>query len=878
MPNAEQSRLAATRAGKQWKKWGPYVSERQWGTVREDYSRDGEAWDYTPHAHARSRAYRWGEDGIAGICDDQQHLCFALAMWNHQDPILKERLFGLTGREGNHGEDVKEYYYYLDNTPSHSYMKHLYKYPQLAFPYQELINISKTRGKDEAEYELMDTGVFDEDRYFDIFTEYAKVGTEDICIQVRIINRGPAKAPLTMLPTLWFRNSWRWEESEDKRIPKIVDAGGYLEAQQAGFGKYYLYAEKTDGFLFCENETNTKRLFGEPLKSESAKDGINNFIVNSQKKALNKKKEGTKASALFEMEIDAGQEVFLRMRLSNRPLAEPFLDFATFQNQRKKEADDFYADLQRGVEEEDLKKIQRQAYAGMLWCKQFYYYNLRQWINGDPHHDPPPTERKKGRNRHWTHLENADIISMPDKWEYPWYAVWDSAFHAVPLARLDVDFAKEQLLLFLHERYMHPNGQIPAYEWDFSDVNPPVHAWAVLKVYQMEQEAGWLPDRPFLEKAFHKLMLNFTWWVNRKDRNGNNIFEGGFLGLDNIGVFDRSKPLPMGGYLEQADGTSWMAMYCLNLMRIAQELAVENTAYEELVIKFFDHFLHIAASLDHLGGGEGIPMWDPEDKFFYDVLHLPEGDSFRLKVRSTVGLIPLFAVEVISKAHYARLSRFRDYLQNIKKKRPDLYRQVSRWDTPGEDDRRLFALVRGWRMTRVLEKVLDDKEFLSPYGMRSLSKYHQKNPYEYRHGNKVFGVAYTPGESDSHMFGGNSNWRGPVWFPINFMLLDALKKFESYYPHPFVVEYPAGSGKEINLKQIIQLLSERLINIFRLDEEKKRPVYKAFPAKFNEDPHFRDYILFYEYFHGDDGAGLGASHQTGWTGLVAEIIHSLGAK
>jgi len=872
MSNAEQIRLEASRNGVEWKKWGPYLSERQWGTVREDYSRNGHAWEYTPHDHARSKTYRWGEDGLAGISDDQQHLCFALALWNHQDPILKERLFGLTGPEGNHGEDVKEYYYYLDNTPTHAYMKYLYKYPQNPFPYAELVNVNNTRGKYETEYELIDTGIFNEDRYFDVFVEYAKADTEDICIQIRMVNRCPEKAPVCVLPTLWFRNTWRWEDSVDKRVPTIKAVDGHLEADQPDFGKYYLYAENALELLFCENETNTQRLYGQPVKTHSAKDGINDFIVHNRADAVNPNQEGTKASMVYRLEIEGGQEVVIRLRLSSNPHPHPFLDFDSIFTLRKEDADDFYSTILKDSANEDLRSIQRQAYAGMLWTKQFYYYNVREWLYGDPHHAPPPEERFQGRNNHWKHLHNADIISMPDKWEYPWYAVWDSAFHCVPLARLDIDFAKDQLLLFLQENYLHPNGQIPAYEWDFSDVNPPVHAWGVIKVYNMEHEMYGKKDKNFLKQAFHKLLLNFTWWVNRKDRNGNNIFEGGFLGLDNIGVFDRSRPLPTGGYIEQGDGTSWMAMYCLNMMHIAEELAVDDPVYEDLVIKFFDHFLQIAASLDHIGSGDGYSLWDDEDQFFYDVLHLPYGDSLRLKVRSIVGIIPLFAVEVMSKDHYDRLPRFQAYLNQVLSNRPDMCRLVSRWYEPGKEGGRLFSLVRGKRMTRVLERVLDEAEFLSPYGMRGLSKYHKDHPYEYHYNGELFRVAYTPGESTTNMFGGNSNWRGPIWFPINYMLLDCLRKFESYYPHPFVVEYPKGSGEHLNLNQIIQLLSKRLINIFRLNEQNQRAVYHGLHSKMNEDPHFRDNILFYEYFHGDNGTGYGAGHQTGWTGLIAEII------
>lgn len=876
MSTAEHQRLTAANQGASWKKWGPYLSERQWGTVREDYSRDGSAWEYTPHDHARSRAYRWGEDGLGGISDSKQLLCFCVALWNHKDPILKERLFGLTGPEGNHAEDVKEYYYYLDSTPTHSYMKYLYKYPQKPFPYELLVNMNMTRGKDEPEYELVDTGVFDDNRYFDVFVEYAKASEEDICIKIRICNRGPEEAPITVLPTLWFRNTWSWEESEDHDLPVIVQEGLNVEATHNQTGKYYFYAAYNKEFIFCENETNVYRLFGEANAHASAKDGINDYIVKGDLGALSPESKGSKCAAWYKFHIPAGEEKEIQLRLSKSSHADPFGAFQEVFHQRKKEADTFYADLQKEITSEDLRLIQRQAYAGMMWTKQFYNFKIRDWLKGDPHHSPPPVERKSGRNHRWQHMDNCDIISMPDKWEYPWYAVWDSAFHCVPLARLDMQFAKEQLLLFLKERYMHPNGQIPAYEWDFSDVNPPVHGWGVWKVYQMEKEQTGEGDLEFLKQAFHKLILNFTWWVNRKDRDGNNIFEGGFLGLDNIGVFDRSRPLPTGGYIEQADGTSWMAMYSLNLMRMAQELALKDDTYEHLAIKFFDHFLHIASSLEDLGGLgiKGHSLWDEEDNFFYDILNLPDGHSTSLRVRSIVGIIPLFAVEVLEADLLEKLPKFRAYLDEIRLRRPDLCKLVSRWDEPGEEDKKLFSLVRGWRMTKVLERVIDEAEFLSDFGMRGLSKHHLTHPYTYKHNGQDFSVAYVPAESDTYLFGGNSNWRGPIWFPINYMLLESLQKFYSYYGDRFVLPHPEErSENRTQIPDIINSLSHRLINIFARDKQGKRAVYDGFPTLFQEDPHFRDYILFYEYFHGDTGRGVGASHQTGWTGLIAEIIH-----
>ena len=875
MSTAEHQRLEASKQGQPWKKWGPYLSERQWGTVREDYSRDGSAWTYTPHDHARSRAYRWGEDGIGGISDDKQILCFALSLWNHQDPILKERLFGLTGPEGNHGEDVKELYYYLDSTPTHSYMKYLYKYPHRAFPYAQLVNMNSTLGKEEPEYELVDTGVFDEKKYVDVFVEYAKEGPQDICIRITACNRASEGTELTLLPTLWFRNTWSWEDSQDREIPRMEQADWHVVARHKELGKYNFYADQAETFLFCENETNKYLLFNEDNEHPYTKDGINEYIVQENKGAVNPEKKGTKCAAQYTFQLGPGEVKTFRLRLSQGEHFDPFGNFHKVFSQCKSEADEFYGVLQKGIESADLKAIQRQAYAGMLWTKQYYEYKVSDWLKGDLHHPPPPSERLRGRNNRWRHMDNHDIISMPDKWEYPWYAVWDLAFHCVPLARLDIEFAKNQLLLFLEERYMHPNGQIPAYEWDFGDVNPPVHAWGVWKVYEIEKEEKGKGDAFFLKKAFHKLMLNFTWWVNRKDRDGNNIFEGGFLGLDNIGVFDRSRPLPTGGYIEQADGTSWMAMYSLNLMRIAQELALADAAYESLAIKFFDHFLQIASSLNQLGGNAdgGHNLWDETDRFFYDILNLPQGNQVPLKVRSIVGIIPLFAVEVIEEEILDQLPRFKAYLEEVRQRHPESCRLVSRWEEPGIEGRRLFSLVRGWRMTKVLERVMDEAEFLSDYGMRGLSKYHVDHPYTYRHQGETFKVAYVPAESDSNLFGGNSNWRGPIWFPINFMLLDALKAFYAYYGDRFVVPHPEVQvNSRMGLPEIIDSLSQRLVNIFKLDQEGKRAVYADFPSSLKDDPHFRDHILFYEYFHGDTGRGVGASHQTGWTGLVAEII------
>ena len=866
----ERIRIAEEKGGKKsWRLWGPYLAERQWGTVREDYSPYGSAWEYSSHDMARSKAYRWGEEGIGGVCDSSQRLCFALGFWNNKDPIMKERFFGLTGNEGNHGEDVKEYYYYLDNTPTHSYMKMLYKYPHSAFPYACLIAENTRRGKDQIEFELIDTGVFDKDHYLDIFMEYAKADAEDILIRISIHNRGLESAPINILPHLWFRNTWSWNKTKEK--PELfAPVDDLIESNHPSLGTYYLYAKRPESVLFCENETNVNRLYG--LSQEGYfKDGINDFIVNGNKKAVNPELRGTKAAFNYFFEIKGGSSSEIHLRLSAKKHKNPFEDFDGVFRSRVKEADAFYADVQKGIESEDEKNIQRQALAGMLWSKQYYYYDIREWLEGDPGQPLPPSERRTGRNHEWDHLNNADIISMPDKWEYPWYAAWDLAFHCIPLCQIDPEFAKNQLILMCREWYMHPNGQFPAYEWAFGDVNPPVHAWATWRVFQIDRKLNnGKGDREFLERVFHKLLLNFTWWVNRKDAQGRNLFQGGFLGLDNIGVFDRSAPLPTGGFINQSDGTSWMAMYSLNLMRIALELALENRIYEDIATKFFEHFLHIAEAMTNMAGKK-IGLWDEEDEFYYDALNLPDGQVIPLKIRSIVGLIPLFAVEVLEPEILEQLPNFHRRLKWFLKYRPDLANLVSCWETPGRGARRLLSLVRGSRMKKLLQKALDEKEFLSDYGIRALSKYHETNPFICEANGMRNIVQYKPAESDTTMFGGNSNWRGPIWFPLNYLLIESLQKFHHYYGDEFKIECPTGSGNFVTILDAANDLSKRLINIFVKDEAGKRPVFNQY-EKFQTDPHFRDHILFHEYFHGDNGRGVGASHQTGWTGVVAKLI------
>jgi hypothetical protein len=868
---AECARLAEdTRGEVRWKLWGPYLSERQWGTVREDYSPYGNAWEYFSHDQARSRAYRWGEDGVAGISDASQRLCLALALWNGRDPILKERLFGLTNGEGNHSEDVKELYYYLDATPTHSYLKYLYKYPQREFPYAWLVEENRRRGKDQPEFELIDTPVFDDDRYFDVFVEYAKAAPEDVLMRVTVHNRGPEAATIHLLPQLWFRNTWSWRENA-KRPEISVASDGSLSARLKRLGEYRLYAEGAPELLFTENDTNLARLFGVDGVAGHFKDAFHDHLIHRVEGAVNPQRTGTKAAAHYRLEVDAGSSVQIRLRLRQGGMGSPLEDFEMIFERRRAEADAFYAELQAGLDDPDARNVQRQAFAGMIWSKQFFFYDVSKWLDGDPTQPPPPDAHRRGRNSEWRHLNNYDIISMPDKWEYPWYAAWDLAFHCIPLALVDAEFAKQQLVMLTREWYMHPNGQLPAYEWAFSDVNPPVHAWSAWRVFQIDRkQRGDHGDIAFLERVFHKLMLNFTWWVNRKDAQGRNVFQGGFLGLDNIGVFDRSAPLPTGGFINQADGTAWMAMYCLNLMRIALELAQHNHVYEDIATKFFEHFLYIAEAMTNIGN-QGIGLWDEDDQFFYDELNLSDGSIIPLKVRSMVGLIPLFAVETLEPDLLAKLPEFSQRLDWFLTNRPQLATLVSRWQEPGLGERRLLSLLRGHRMKMLLKRMLDETEFLSDYGVRAVSKHHDANPYVFDCVGQRLSVKYLPAESDSGLFGGNSNWRGPIWFPVSYLLIESLQKFHHYYGDDFKVECPTGSGNLVTIEQVAEELSRRMTRIFLRDEQGRRAVFGEHP-KLQNDPHFKDYLLFYEYFHGDSGRGVGASHQTGWTGLVAKLL------
>lgn len=859
----EKNRLAS----KEWKKWGPYVSNRQWATVREDYSHDVNTWGYTTYEKAISKAYRWGEDGIGAICDDQQFLCFGIALWNKKDPFLKERLFGLSNPEGNHGEDVKELYYYLDNTPTHSYMKMLYKYPQEPFPYQELREENARRGKLDPEYELADTGVFNENRYFDVVIEYAKNSPEDLLIRIEITNQGPEKAALNVLPTIWFRNTWSWDNDGYK--PFLSLAGKrHIKINHRSLGTRFLYCLPPADPVFCENETNQVIHYNKKRRG-TYKDGINNFVVHGDQKSITRRNIGTKAAYNFDIEIEPGDSYVIRLRNTPAKLLEPFNDFDSIFDDRKIEADEFYNELQADISNEDARLVQRQALAGMLWNKQFYYYEVDDWIKGDQVNTVSP-HRKYGRNSKWMHLHNADIISMPDKWEYPWYAAWDLAFHCIPLAMVDIEFAKQQLLLLTRERYMHPNGQLPAYEWDFSDVNPPVHAWAAWKVFTMGKKAGTPGDIPFLEAMFHKLLVNFTWWVNRKDTAGNNIFQGGFLGLDNIGVFDRNSKLPGGGYIEQADGTSWMAMFSLNMLRMALELSRHNPVYQDMATKFFEHFLYIAGAMSHMGEGNKS-LWDEDDGFFYDQVRLNEHEAIRLKVRSMVGLIPLFAVEVLNQSllvsHSAFLERMEWFLQN----RTDLSSLVSHYEESNENRKHLLCLLKEENIVKILKRMLDENEFLSEYGIRSLSKYHHDHPYEVTIDGNSFSIQYSAGESTNDMFGGNSNWRGPIWFPLNYMIIESLYSYHNYYMGNLKVEFPTGSGNMFTLEEVAMELSRRLTRLFLKNNEGKRVAHDNENPIFS-DPNFIDNILFYEYFHGDTGRGLGAMQQTGWTGLVSDLI------
>lgn len=870
--NAEQLRIDDQDSHiADWRSWGPYLSERQWATVREDYSATGEVWDYFPHDHARSRAYRWGEDGIAGLSDSKQRLCLGLALWNGHDPILKERLFGLTNGEGNHGEDVKELYYYLDATPSHSYLKMLYKYPQRAFPYRALIEENRRRDKHQPEFELFDTGVFDDDRYFDVFIEYAKAGVDDILMRVTAYNRGADPAFLHILPQLWFRNTWGWGYDATKPSLSATETGSIV-IEHPKLGTYHCYCDGRPELLFTENDTNVQRLYGSAATGYF-KDAFHHAVIHGRANAVNPKEQGTKACAHYQALIPAQDKSEIRLRLTKTPNRHAFDDFAEIFGSRIAEADVFYDAIQSNIQDEEARMIQRQAFAGMIWSKQFYYYDIPQWLHGDPGQPKPDPERRKIRNKNWRHLNNADIISMPDKWEYPWYASWDLAFHCVTLAMVDPAFAKQQILLMTRVWYMHPNGQIPAYEWSFDDVNPPVHAWAAWEIYKAECEAnGAVGDLDFLERVLHKLIVNFTWWVNRKDADDNNVFQGGFLGLDNIGVFDRSTPLPTGGHINQADATSWMAMYSLNLMRIALELALHNRVYEDIATKFFEHFLYIAKAMTHIGD-DGVGLWNDEDGFFYDVLRFPDGQLMPMKIRSMVGLIPLFAVEIIEPDMLDKLPDFKLRLEWFLNYRPDLAGLVSHWSEPGYGDRRLLSLLRGHRMKLLLKRMLDESEFLSDYGIRSLSRAYLEHPYVFDCCGQPMSVQYQPGESASGAFGGNSNWRGPVWFPVNYLLITSLKRFATYYGDDFKIECPTGSGIFLTLHEVADELAARLTRLFLRDETGRRPVFGA-NAKLQNDPHFKNYVLFHEYFHGDNGSGVGASHQTGWTGLVAKLLET----
>jgi len=866
----EGKRLAENSAfNSVWRRFGPYLSERQWGTVREDYSESGNAWAYFPHDHARSRAYRWGEDGIAGYSDHRQRICFSLALWNERDPILKERLFGLTNEEGNHGEDVKEQYYYLDATPTHSYLKMLYKYPQAEFPYAWLIEENRRRGRERPEFELIDTGVFNEGRYFDVFVEYAKVGPNDVLIRIRAVNRWPEPKRLHLLPQVWFRNTWSWTK-DAKRPYLFAQDARTVHLQHPELGGFRLYCQGKPQLLFCENETNFKRVFGIDGGPRCPKDAFHDYVVHGQRSAVSAESSGTKAAAHYHFELAPGETRELQLRLSLDEHAEPFESFDALFATREREADEFYGELQAEITDEDQRRIQRQAFAGMIWSKQTFHYDVRQWLLGDETQPTPPEHRKHGRNADWDHLTNEDVISMPDKWEYPWYASWDLAFHCIPFAVIDAEFAKSQLVLLTREWYMHPNGQLPAYEWAFGDVNPPVHAWSAWRVFQIDRkQRGDAGDHRFLERIFHKLMINFTWWVNRKDAEGRNIFQGGFLGLDNVGVFDRSKPLPTGGYIDQSDGTAWMAMYCLNLMRIALELAVANEVYEDIASKFFEHFLHIAEAMTAIG--TEVCLWDEQDEFYYDVLHVPGRHPLPMRIRSLVGLMPLFAVEVLQSEMMAALKGFSGRLKWFLEYRPDLAALVSRWTETQNGERHLLSLLRGHRMKRLLLRMLDDQEFLSDYGVRSLSRFHREHPFELPVNGETFRVAYSPCESESGIFGGNSNWRGPIWFPANFLIIESLQRFHHYYGDDFKVECPTRSGNYLTLDQIADHLAERLTRLFTRDAHGNRPIYGN-NALLQNDPHFRDYVTFYEYFHGDTGRGLGAEHQTGWTGLIAKLL------
>jgi Glycosyl hydrolase family 63 C-terminal domain len=904
---AEDVRLEESRVRqKHWKRWGPYLSERQWGTVREDYSAEGTAWEFFPFEHAHARTYRWGEDGLGGISDRHQLICFALALWNGRDPILKERLFGLTGHQGNHGEDVKEQYFYLDSTPTHSYMRMLYKYPQAEFPYRQLIEENQKRGRGSAEFELLNTGVFNENRYFDVFIEYAKSDSEDILIRITAHNRSPEAGHIHLLPTLWFRNTWSW--GKDLRRPaarRAADASGAVcaEIEHWQYGRRWFLAAGKPELLFTENETNYVKLFNYRERVPYVKDAFHEYLIRGNTKAINPDSIGTKMAAHYEFHLPPGESRTIQLRLTDvDPLGSldpelPWIGggpgagqhtssagalapgdfgagFDAMFSKRMKEADEFYDSRIPSNLSPDARMVMRQAYSGMLWSKQFYHYEVEAWLEGDPAGPAPPAARLKGRNKDWTHLYNDDVLSMPDKWEYPWYAAWDLAFHTIPLAIVDSDFAKEQLILLVREWYMHPNGQLPAYEWAFGDVNPPVHAWAAWRVYKIDRRIRGVADREFLERVFHKLLLNFTWWVNRKDPDGHNVFQGGFLGLDNIGVFDRSAPLPTGGHLEQSDGTSWMGMYCLNMLAIALELAKDDMAYEDVASKFFEHFVHIAHAMNDIGT-DGRSLWDDEDGFYYDLLHLPNGNDHFMKIRSMVGLIPLFAVETLEPEIVDRLPGFKRRMQWFIDNHEDVPEHIEMTQRSPRGVRRLLALANRKQLKRMLKRMLDEAEFFSPHGIRALSRYHLDHPYEVQVDGHVSRVDYEPAESSSGLFGGNSNWRGPIWFPVNYLLIESLQKFHHYYGEDFKIECPTYSRKEVDLWQVAGEISRRLTRIFLRDKNGRR-AFAGGNDLFNKDPHWRDLILFFEYFNGDTGAGLGASHQTGWTGLVAKLLEQSG--
>ncbi len=868
---AEQKRLNDAREhGIPWKKWGPYLSERQWGTVREDYSKDGNAWNYFSHDQSRSRAYRWGEDGLAGLSDDKQRLCFALALWNGRDPILKERLFGLTNSEGNHGEDVKEYYFYIDSTPTHSYMKYLYKYPQREYPYRDLLETNARRSREEMEYELLDTAIFDDDRYFDVFVEYAKGDPEDVLIKISVFNRGPEDAQIHVLPTLWYRNTWACDESEPKPVMRQMGDNA-IQASHPEFGDYTLQCDGASELMFTENETNATRLWGQPNPTPFVKDAFHEYVIAGKTDAVNPAKSGTKAAAHYVLDVPAGQSKVVRLRLSAKPAVDAFTTFDKVFAGRLAEADDFYHRITPANLNEDERRVHRQALAGMLWSKQYYYFDLDRWLSEHDSHPLMGTGKGGARNSEWSHMLNSDVISMPDKWEYPWYAAWDLAFHTISLSLVDFDFAKDQLLLMLRTLYAHPNGQIPAYEWNFSDVNPPVHAWATLFLYRVETELG-RADLRFLERSFQGLMLNFNWWVNRKDPEGRNVFAGGFLGLDNIGVFDRSSPLPTGGHLDQADGTAWMAFYCQCMLEIALILTDYDSMYEEIAFRFLEHFAWITYAMDRVGANED-EMWDSEDGFFYDLLHFPNGDAMRLKIRSMVGLLPLCAATIFEPGAIASHPRILELVELFRKRHPQVVKQIAVFEGgfQGYADRRMTSVCSQQKLERILKYMLDENEFLSPYGIRSLSKHHLDHPFEFQFGGQEYKVQYLPAESNTGMFGGNSNWRGPIWMPVNVLILRGLLSMYAFYGDDFKVECPTGSGNYMTLFEVSKEISRRLSRIFVRDENGKRPVYGG-TTKFQDDPYWRDYILFYEYFHGDNGAGLGASHQTGWTGLVARTL------